>query len=748
METYIEYLTSSIKKSILFIEKYISKRESLLFHRERMKEATTYNSWKKHAIIVDDLENKAEWKSKKQSSLYDYLEVEQALIKLRQKREMKDIQGHLSLLSTLLVKNIYSINSSYLYSYCNYSTKDIINDFLNQVHSDLDYILKLPEDKLPLMKKLDFFNEAKHSYGRTALMLSGGAIFGLYHIGIIVTLLENNLLPQVICGSSVGSIIAGAICCLDYNELLSFLTRRHEDYDGPFHLKNYNDGLFKKIFRLVTCGAVREIEVLKDYLRELYGDITFKEAYLKTGRILNVSVTGYKEHDHSKILNYITSPNVLVFSACAASSASPILFKPSELLYKNEYGQIVPLMTSYKIKKYIDGSLSADIPMKRLGELFNVNTFIVSQVNPWVIPFLDEEDEKKNFFKRKKLSIWTLMKKLIISEIRHRIKQVQGVLSYPYSIFLNLITQDYVGDITIFPEFCFKDLLHLVSNPTGLDFHRFKINGNKRVFQKICLIESTVKTELILEKCFLKLKSKLQKQVLSSKVKSYLKDDFFENETRKEQVKSFYHIYSQGQGNFDSQFNKQSQKTVHISNTLNRNKDLNRLNKDLNKDLFNNEMVFNKKGTYQMNSHFRNLNVDFKYKMMSVNKKIEDFTCEENSEYITNDYKRLEFYPRSIKNQRKNSFLLNSILKNKEKPRKDEGNQLKSEKIKGFEYDFELNDFDLEENQSINMCFSEMEEFDSLIYDDFSRNNTNKHILLKNFNNSELNLKLLEEISS
>jgi len=37
--------------------------------------------------------------------------------------------------------------------------------------------------------------------------------------------------------------------------------------------------------------------------------------------------------------------------------------------------------------KWQDGSLEFDLPMNRLSELFNVNHFIVSQVNPHVIPF-------------------------------------------------------------------------------------------------------------------------------------------------------------------------------------------------------------------------------------------------------------------------------------------------------------------------------------------------------------------------
>ena len=34
-----------------------------------------------------------------------------------------------------------------------------------------------------------------------------------------------------------------------------------------------------------------------------------------------------------------------------------------------------------------DGSLELDLPMVKLAEMFNVNHFIVSQVNPHVIPF-------------------------------------------------------------------------------------------------------------------------------------------------------------------------------------------------------------------------------------------------------------------------------------------------------------------------------------------------------------------------
>jgi TAG lipase/steryl ester hydrolase/phospholipase A2/LPA acyltransferase len=41
-------------------------------------------------------------------------------------------------------------------------------------------------------------------------------------------------------------------------------------------------------------------------------------------------------------------------------------------------------------QRWIDGSVDNDLPMAKLSELFNVNHFIVSQVNPHIVPFLEK----------------------------------------------------------------------------------------------------------------------------------------------------------------------------------------------------------------------------------------------------------------------------------------------------------------------------------------------------------------------
>lgn len=45
-------------------------------------------------------------------------------------------------------------------------------------------------------------------YGRTAILLSGGAGFGKFHNGIFKALYEVGMFPKIISGTSIGSIVA------------------------------------------------------------------------------------------------------------------------------------------------------------------------------------------------------------------------------------------------------------------------------------------------------------------------------------------------------------------------------------------------------------------------------------------------------------------------------------------------------------------------------------------------------------
>jgi len=59
---------------------------------------------------------------------------------------------------------------------------------------------------------------------------------------------------------------------------------------------------------------------------------------------------------------------------------------PAKLLAKNSNGVIEPFEVDGV--EWIDGSVQADLPFQRIATLFAVTSFIVSQTNFHVVPFL------------------------------------------------------------------------------------------------------------------------------------------------------------------------------------------------------------------------------------------------------------------------------------------------------------------------------------------------------------------------
>lgn len=67
---------------------------------------------------------------------------------------------------------------------------------------------------------------------------------------------------------------------------------------------------------------------------------------------------------------------------------------------------------------FVDGSVGSDLPMQRMSELFNVNTFIVSQVNPHVCLFInaDAYSHEKSRLRRK---LFVKLRTLLGNEVHH-----------------------------------------------------------------------------------------------------------------------------------------------------------------------------------------------------------------------------------------------------------------------------------------------------------------------------------------
>lgn len=94
----------------------------------------------------------------------------------------------------------------------------------------------------------------------------------------------------------------------------------------------------------------------------------FQEAFDRTGRILNIVVTPNNSSDPPRLLNYLTAPHVLVWSAAVASASLPGVFEANRLMVKDADG--TERYESAAGQHFSDGSMEQDLPMQQLSEMF------------------------------------------------------------------------------------------------------------------------------------------------------------------------------------------------------------------------------------------------------------------------------------------------------------------------------------------------------------------------------------------
>jgi len=103
--------------------------------------------------------------------------------------------------------------------------------------------------------------------------------------------------------------------------------------------------LFDVISNFIKEGYLKDRRILQQFTRDNVGDLTFQEAYDRFGWILNITVTGIGDHETYRVLNYLTSPNVLIWSAAVASCGIPYVYGPVEIYCKNENNEIFPFLS-------------------------------------------------------------------------------------------------------------------------------------------------------------------------------------------------------------------------------------------------------------------------------------------------------------------------------------------------------------------------------------------------------------------
>jgi len=455
--------------------------------------ASTYEEWREASAEHDRLSGAAQWQELDRSPFYDYELIRNRLAQIRQARERSDVNKLVFHLHEGLHGNLGNISNSALYSHAKVGTKRLIERYLAEVTTALNYLCDNEFPGFTFKEKLDFFQTTGQAFGQSCLMLSGGAALGLFHIGVSKALWEQGLLPSVISGSSAGSIIAAVVGTHDDSEIAR---------------KLQPENIYLEAFKVVGWGGllrgkpVLDGNYLEACLEENILDLTFEEAYRRTGREINITVSPYDRHQHARLLNWRTSPNVLIRKASLASCAIPGIYPPVTLWAKNIDGEKVPYIPS---RKWVDGSIKDDLPIHRLARLYGVNHSIVSQTNPHVVPFLARKGGGRPVPAMGNLALRniTMNARFVLNLAQRQVRS--NDLGLILDKAESILKQKYFGDINLIPPRRARNLLKVLSNPTVSDVSEFIRTGEKSTWPKMEMIRNTTAISRTFHSCLQRL---------------------------------------------------------------------------------------------------------------------------------------------------------------------------------------------------------------------------------------------------
>ena len=461
--------------------RYKRKNRELTKLDEQMAQANSYDHWLSLAEEHDRLTDADVWRYNDDSSLYDANSISTRLQRLRRLRKKQDDHGLLFALNEGIHGNMAGMGQAQLYRKAKAGTKHLIEDYINEIRDALVYLSPLKFPGIPRAERVEFFQRASHCYGRSALMLSGGGTLGYFHFGVLKTLIEQELCPVVISGASAGAFVAaivGTRTDAEYLELFedNYLARALTENRGNVKIgfgKNNNI----------------DMRVIKREMAKMIPDMTFQQAYEKTGRCINITISPAEPNQTSRLLNHITSPTVTIRSAVLASSALPGVFPPVQLQARNVDGDIQSYLPS---RRWIDGSFSQDLPAKRLARMYGVNHFIVSQVMPGVARNSETRPGLRNIISDASMAATKTIVRSSL-DIAQRYTTVGPRMGTAMNALNALIDQRFTGDINILPGYGVSSLRNLLKMLTEEEMAELILAGERSTWPKVPIIRSTTR---------------------------------------------------------------------------------------------------------------------------------------------------------------------------------------------------------------------------------------------------------------
>ncbi|RCI15301.1 hypothetical protein L249_6603, partial [Ophiocordyceps polyrhachis-furcata BCC 54312] len=505
--------------------------------RRKMRSTSSYGDWVDAARELDGFLGRQRWREEDDFAYYDSGTVRRVceqLTTLRAKAEAREspvvagpadavaggdrsVLALASLLEACVKNNFVGVESSRLYSQTYYGTKNLVQNFVDEADASLRFVLST--NQLDAESKRRLFRHARANYGRTALCLSGGAAYAYYHLGVVRALVDAHLLPDVLAGTSGGALIAALVGTRTDDELRRLLVpalagRIRACHEPP-------TVWFPRWWRTgARFDALAWAEQCSWWTR---GSLTFREAYERTGRVLNISCVSADAHSPTMLCNYLTSPDCVIWSAVLASAAVPGILNPVVLMAKTASRDgrspshtLSPFSFGQKWK---DGSLRTDIPIRALNTHFNVNFTIVSQANPHVNAFFfSSRGTVGHPVAHRKGRGWrggylmSAMENYLKLDMQKWLRFIRHAELLPRPLgqdWSQLWLQDFSGNITIWPPpsstssapcSALSDFWNILSDPDDTRLARILHEGKQGAFPKLKFVANRLRLERLVDR--------------------------------------------------------------------------------------------------------------------------------------------------------------------------------------------------------------------------------------------------------
>lgn len=215
------------------------------------------------------------------------------------------------------------------------------------------------------------------------ITFSGGAAYGTYHIGVAKRLLNENYVPKVVSGTSMGAIIALLVGTNQIEQAESVLV----EFCNVKNILSAQPRFPLNLFTGFSRGGFFNQKKLKNLITDVVTQTEFNNAttemVVQTTNISNYQGISFSSHDMGYD-GFIT--------AVLASCAIPLVYEP----------QMIWNPTIKKNEFYIDGFVSDNIPVraiynhvKKTKENKNIEHFIVVCSPPVKIEYIETPDVYK-----------------------------------------------------------------------------------------------------------------------------------------------------------------------------------------------------------------------------------------------------------------------------------------------------------------------------------------------------------------